>query len=92
LRALVRPHPGGLTHAEGKIPTPRGTVVVRWEKTDRFRLQIELPPGMTAQVQLPAGEGTTGVWADGKPVAASREGERWTLGRDVAGRVRLEVR
>jgi alpha-L-rhamnosidase len=91
-RALVRPYSGALTRAGGKIPTPRGPVVVRWEKADRFRLQIELPPGMTARVQLPAAEGTTGVWADGKPVAASREGARWTLGQDVAGSVRLEVR
>jgi hypothetical protein len=91
-RILVRPHPGGLTHAEGKIPTPRGPVVVRWETGDRFRLHLELPPGTTAQVQLPAAEGTTGVWLDGKPVAVSRDGARWTLEKDVAGSVRLEVR
>jgi hypothetical protein len=91
-RILVRPHPGALTHAQGKIPTPRGPVVVRWESGDRFRMQLELPPGTTARVQLPAAEGTTGVWLDGKPVIATRDGARWTLGRDVAGSVRLEVR
>jgi hypothetical protein len=91
-RALVRPRPAALTRAEGKIPTPRGPVVVRWEKADRFRLQLDLPPGMTAQVQLPAAQETTGVWLDGKPVIATRDGARWTLEKDVAGRVRLEVR
>ncbi len=91
-RALVRPHPGGLTHAEGRIPTPRGPLVVRWEKAGGFRLQLELPPGMTAQVELPAAAGTAGVWAEGEPVVATREGARWRLGRDVAGSVRLEVR
>jgi hypothetical protein len=91
-RVLVRPRPGALTHAQGKIPTPRGPVVVRWEKGDRFRMQLELPPGTTARVQLPAAEGTTGVWLDGKPVAASRDGARWTLDKDVAGSVRLAVR
>ena len=91
-RALIRPHPGALTNAEGKIPTPRGPVAVRWERGDRFRMQLELPPGTTAQVQLPGAEGTAGVWIDGKPVAAARDGAWWTLEKDVAGRARLEVR
>jgi hypothetical protein len=91
-RALVRPHPGALTRAGGRVPTPRGPVVVRWQKADRFRMQLELPHGVTAQVQLPASEGTSGVWADGKPVLATRDGAGWRLGHDVAGSVRLEVR
>jgi hypothetical protein len=91
-RALVRPHPGALTYAEGRIPTPRGPVAVRWEKGDRFRMNLGLPPGTSAQAQLPAAEGTTGVWIDGKPVAAARDGAWWTLKKDVAGSVRLEVR
>jgi len=91
-RALVRPHPGQLTYAEGKIPTPRGPVAVRWEKGDRFRMHLGLPLGTSAQVQLPAAEGTTSVWIDGKPVAAARDGAWWTLEKDVAGSVRLEVR
>ena len=91
-RALVRPHPGALTHAEGRIPTPRGPVAVGWEKGDQFRMRLGLPPGTSALVQLPAAEGTTGVWIDGKPVAAVRDGAWWTLEKDVGGSVRLEVR
>jgi hypothetical protein len=91
-RTLVRPHPGALTSAEGRIPTPRGPVAVRWEKRDRFRMHLGLPPGTSAQLRLPAAEGTAGVWVDGNPVAAARDGAWWTLEKDVAGRVRIEVR
>jgi hypothetical protein len=91
-RALIRPHPGALRHAGGRIPTPRGPVAIRWEKGERFRMHLGLPPGTTAQVRLPAAEGTTAVWVDGRPVAASREGAWWTLAKDVGGSVQLEVR
>jgi hypothetical protein len=55
-------------------------------------MHLGLPLGTSAQVQLPAAEGTTSVWIDGKPVAAARDGAWWTLEKDVAGSVRLEVR
>ena len=32
------------------------------------------------------------MWSDGRPVTAVRDGAWWTLERDVAGSVRLEVR
>jgi hypothetical protein len=85
-------HPGALRHAGGRIPTPRGPVAIRWEKGERFRMHLGLPRGTTAQVRLHAAEGTTAVWVDGRPVAASREGAWWTLAKDVGGSVQLEVR
>ncbi len=91
-RVEVRPHPGGLARAAGRTPTPRGPVAVRWESGERFRLEVVLPPGTPARVHLPAAEGTRGVWSDGRPVAAVRDGAWWTLERDVAGSARLEVR
>jgi hypothetical protein len=91
-RVLVRAHPGALTKAEGKIPTPRGPVTVCWEKGDRFRMHLALPRGTSAKVQLPAAEGTTGVWLDGQRVPATRDGAWWTLEKDVAGSVELELR
>ena len=62
------------------------------ESGERFRLELVLPPGTPARVHLPAAEGTCGVWSDGRPVAAVRDGAWWTLERDVAGSVRLEAR
>ena len=55
-------------------------------------MHLKLPPGTSAQIQLPAAKGTIGVWRDGKPVAAARDGAWWTLEKDVAGSVQLEVR
>jgi hypothetical protein len=91
-RVLVQPHPGALTHAAGRIPTPRGAIAIRWEKGARYRLAVTLPPGTSASVELPAGLGTTGVWRDGRRAAATRRGAWWALESDVAGRARLEVR
>jgi hypothetical protein len=91
-RACIRPHPGPLTRAEGRVPTPRGPVSIRWEKGDRFRMTVRLPPGMSAQVYLPAAAGSAGVWADDKPVSAPREGPWWRLEKDLTGAADLEVR
>ena len=38
-RALnIRPNPGPLKSAEGKVPTPLGPVLIRWENGDTFKL------------------------------------------------------
>jgi hypothetical protein len=55
-------------------------------------MHLALPRGTSAKVQLPAAEGTTGVWIDGQRVPAARDGAWWTLEQDVSGRVQLEVR
>jgi len=89
--ALVRPNPGWLKSAEGKVSTPLGPVLVHWEKNDAFKLALELPPGLSAQVEIPAGENSA-VFKDGKPARAQRHGQRWTLDEKVAGRVLIETR
>jgi hypothetical protein len=91
-RAVIRPNPGPLTSAEGKVPTPLGPVLVRWENGDVFTLSLTLPPGMTAQIQLPAGKNSTGVFFGGEPVRARRDGRWWILDKDVTGAASLEAR
>ena len=91
-RAIIRPNPGALKSAEGKVPTPRGSILVRWENGDAFKLSLTVPPGMSAQVQIPAGNQSTEVFAGGRPVAAHRNGAWWTLDRDVTGEVSIEAR
>ena len=90
-RAAVRPHPGGLDSAEGKIPTPRGPVLVSWTAGETFRLRLTLPAGLAARVELPARPQTGGVLSGGEPIAARRVGSRWVLEADVVGTVELEV-
>ena len=91
-RATIRPCPGGLTAAGGKVPTPLGPVMVDWKKGNAFEVALKLPPGMTAKVELPADEGTSGVSVNGKPVAAQRDGARWILKDDLTGSAKIEVR
>jgi hypothetical protein len=91
-RALIRPHPGSLKNAEGKVPTPLGPILVRWENGDTFKLWLTLPAGLTAQVWMPVIGGASRVFIDNKPVHAYREGPSWVLDEDVAGTAAIEER
>jgi alpha-L-rhamnosidase len=91
-RALIRPHLGTLTSVEGRMPTPHGEVSVAWKRGKNFRLVLTLPAGMTAKVELPVLEGSREVWVGGVPVRAHREGNWWTLEKDLAGTVTIEER
>ncbi|MEI7730849.1 MAG: family 78 glycoside hydrolase catalytic domain [Verrucomicrobiota bacterium] len=91
-RAVIRPNPGTLKSAEGKIPTPRGPVAVRWESGTTFKLSLALPPTMSAQVHLPAAENSTGVFVGGQPANAKRSDGWWLLDKNVSGTSVIEVR
>lgn len=90
--ALIRPHPGDLKFAEGKVPTPLGPVQIAWKNETPFSLDLTLPKGMTATVDLPAAEGSSSVLVGGQPVKARYEGGRWILENPVSGELRIEVR
>jgi hypothetical protein len=92
-QALIRPNPGNLKFAQGKVPTPCGPVLVDWQHDPAsFSLTLTLPPGMTAHVELPAVADSARVLADGKPIAAEKEGDRWVLAQNVSGTTHLEVK
>jgi hypothetical protein len=94
--ARIQPHPGDLTLARGKVPTPRGPIEVRWEKEPVFRLTFSLPRDVRARVELPADTMSTGVvWVEGseaKPLLVRRVGVRWVVDEEVTGDGVLEVR
>jgi alpha-L-rhamnosidase len=53
---------GGFTWAEGSVETPFGRVRTRWElEGDRGALEIDVPAGTQADVQLPDGARHTTV-------------------------------
>ena len=54
---LVRPRPGGgLTHAGATLRTPYGNAAVRWTRPDdRLVVDVVVPIGSRARVELPAG-------------------------------------
>jgi alpha-L-rhamnosidase len=51
----VRPETGGLAFAEGTVPTVKGLITTRWEKSERggFVLSIHVPANSRATVYLP---------------------------------------
>jgi alpha-L-rhamnosidase len=79
-------------NAEGRIPTPRGELVISWRKGKSFFLKINIPTGMTARVELPALQGASQIRRGGKLIKAHREGAWWILDRDESGSVEIEER
>jgi alpha-L-rhamnosidase len=90
--AQIQPHPGNLSSAQGRIPTPRGTITVHWARAKTFHLALSLPPGMTARVKLPAIAGSTEVLVSNKRAKADLQGQWWALNETVSGHVEIEER
>jgi len=90
-QARIRPNPGDLKFAKGKIPTPRGPIMVSWENTTSFQMKLTLPPGMTARLELPATPESKGVTINGQPVSAQRVGSRWLVIEVVSGSASVVV-
>jgi Bacterial alpha-L-rhamnosidase C-terminal domain len=51
----VRPETGGLTFAEGTVPTVKGLIATRWEKSadGRFLLSVKVPANTCAAIYIP---------------------------------------
>ena len=52
----VQPHPGSLTWAEGNVPTPLGTIAVRWAQSPSsgaVSLQVSAPKGTDGNISVP---------------------------------------
>ena len=64
---VLRPHPGGsLVYARGSFASVRGEIVSRWSREgDRFRLDVTLPPNVTASVRVPSSRPEEVVGSDG---------------------------
>ena len=90
--ATIRPMTSGLKSAKGKVPTPRGSVQVGWTNESTFKLSLTLPEGMTANIDLPAGDATNGVFVDGNAVEATKVGNRWIVKDSISGSVQVEVK
>lgn len=91
-QARIRPHTGPLAQAKGKIPTPRGPIILGWENRNSFHMNLKLPDGMTAKLELPASPSSTGISINGLSVPAKRVGSRWLVNDDVSGTVSAVVK
>lgn len=90
-QAVIRPHPGSLESASGKVPTPNGPVLVEWKQAQGFKLSVKLPEGMTAHVELPAVKGTKEVLVNGRSITARLDKDRWILAA-LPGSAEIELR
>jgi hypothetical protein len=55
-RIRIQPTVCDLSWAEGSVPTPKGPVKVRWDRTaERFALSVTVPKGTRALIVLPDG-------------------------------------
>jgi len=66
----VRPETNGLTYAEGTVPTVKGDITTRWEKTadGRFTLTLTVPPNTRASVYIPKPAANFTLTESGKPL------------------------
>ncbi|HEX7817177.1 alpha-L-rhamnosidase C-terminal domain-containing protein [Dyella sp.] len=88
-RWSVRPHPGPVAWARGRVPTPHGPLDVRWRNDPGrplFVLDIRAPMGTQGDVTLPMDHANVEVKLDGNLVwrgadtpQASREGDTIVL-------------
>ncbi|MCM2412149.1 alpha-L-rhamnosidase C-terminal domain-containing protein [Streptomyces sp. RKAG290] len=74
----VVPHPGGLSWAQGSVPTPHGDIAVSWRaRAGGFVLDATAPKGTSGRLAVPTGGKKVRVELDGKTV--------WDGSRAVGG-------
>jgi len=58
----IVPHPSGLAWAEGVVPSPKGDIPVKWKRDgEKFNLEVAVPEGTEATVQLPGSDKKTAL-------------------------------
>jgi hypothetical protein len=74
----VRPETGGLTFAEGTVPTVKGLITTRWEKSanGQLSLSVEVPANTQASIYLPK-------LATGNFIIKESGKRLWPAGSDV---------
>lgn len=90
--ASIRPHPGNLSSATGKIPTPRGPILIDWTMEDSFAMSLELPDGMQARVDLPSNRKDATVLMNGQPVDTTLIEGHLRVSSPVTGKAKFEVK
>jgi len=88
----IRPARRALLWSEGRVPTPRGPIEVRWDRQPHFHLRVSLPKGVAAHVALPPGDGTSRVFVNGREAAATRDGAWLMVRATVSDTALIELR
>ena len=67
----VVPHPGPVTWAKGRLPTPHGALDVSWRRAGKsFSLTVSAPKGTSGTISVPTSKGAS-VRIDGHAVTRS---------------------
>lgn len=90
--ARISPRTGGLRHARGKVPTPRGPIHIEWKDGESFTLKATLPEGVSAAVDLPAGDRRGSLRVNGKPAPSHRDGDRLVIDEPLEGDLVVELK
>ena len=90
-RVLVRPCPGDLKFARGKVPSKHGPIHVDWNCESGFKLSVDLPEGVTANLDLPELEGAESVSVNGSAVSVTKKQNRWVLDGEFSGSILVEA-
>ena len=90
--ATISPRTGDLAFAKGKVPTPRGPILIDWKSGPGFVIDLVLPEGMGAKVDVPASQGSKEVFVNGTKAEAKLVDRRWILMEDLSGKVKIEVK
>ncbi|QDT68741.1 Bacterial alpha-L-rhamnosidase [Planctomycetes bacterium MalM25] len=91
-RAIIRPHTSGLEFARGVTPTQHGPIRIDWRNSDDFKMRVELPEGVSAEVHVPSVPNAISVFVNNHQVEAVLEGGYWKLVEELAGNSVIEVR
>jgi hypothetical protein len=89
--ARIRPFPGTLAFAKGRVPTPRGPIEVDWKNAATFEMSVVLPEGTIATLELPASPSSTRVSINGTATPAKRVGDAWHVEKTVTGSFKVLV-
>ena len=69
---LIKPETCGLSWANGSVPTPHGNVNVSWKVDgDKFTLDMTIPPGASARIEVPGKDAQSLDKRDGSSVPKS---------------------
>jgi alpha-L-rhamnosidase len=96
---LVEPHPGTLSWAQGRAPTPYGPLVVKWgQQANKFVMQVQVPRGTSGTIAIPTSGHQVSILVNNQPVwnngafhsstgiaSASTDGQYVTLKGVAAG-------
>ncbi|WP_196486081.1 alpha-L-rhamnosidase C-terminal domain-containing protein [Burkholderia cepacia] len=70
---LIKPQPGNLKWVVGRVPTPYGSIGVKWGVGEQgaFSMEVTVPPGTSGAIAVPPTNSSAPVLLNGKVVTTS---------------------